>query len=527
MTVDSSNGILQSWLHSACIGGMADRSLLELLQLHSIGALQQALETNRILSQNYSLKVENIHREVLVNHDQSCSLEKELENDEEDSEMSFIIAIKPNKIKVDEEGSGTKRNCIDDLSVAMNDMNLSESRDSPTRLIEEDEKYLDDDFPISLDVLVLQENKSVTSKSSNCSGNKNGKLQFLQKNKGPLRDITNSSNNFNNIIHKSTPKSSESVVEPVNRSFLVAENWIHCSFSPICNSSFQLDSQDQIDGNMLNDLSDSIIDNDLMKDIVLDSTDQNAVGNMIPLSLHNRKRPAPRTTRYDNIVNKIQQNECHGASYVRYSAPTNEFIQETLLEYFNRSEHSRSGNAMNFGGLIIITTKAKIDSWANIVRSHLSNRLLVYNSETLRSRRLKGATGLSLLYYDIIITTFDLLKAKDVKVSKQELHNYLNGKNTEDWYDLGSRNNAAQSGDRSYLQLLRWKQSIVDFGDSKTCKSDSVKGVSIYNVVSDHRIMMVQTCNEEVDSLKEVANIQQMLKLERKIPVAKITINYT
>ena len=500
---------------------MADLPLLQLLQLHSIGALQQALETNRILSQNNLVKEEN--NEVLVNHGQSRCLE---ETEEEESEMSFVITIKPNKVKVVEEGNGTNRNCIDDLSVAMNDMNISESCDSPTRLIDEDEKYLDDDFPINLDVLVLQENKSVSSKSSNCSGSKNGKLQFLQKNKGPLRDITNNSNNSNSIIHKSTPKPSQPVVEPVNRSFLVADNWIHCSFSPILNSSFQLDSQDHIDDNVLNDLSDSIIDNEQIKDAVLDSSGQNAVGNTIPLSLHNRKRPAPRTTRHDNIVSKIQQNECYGASYVRYSGPTNEFIQETLIEYFNRSELSR-GNAMKLGGLIIITTKAKIDLWANIVRSHLSNRLLVYNSETLKSRRLKGATGLSLLYYDTIITTFDLVKVKDVKVSKQELHNYLSGKNLEDWYDLGSRSNAAQLEDRSYLQLLRWKQSIVDFGDSKTCKSDSVKGISICNLVSDHRIIMVQTCIEEVDSLKVVANIQQMLKLECKIPVAKITINYT
>jgi hypothetical protein len=38
---------------------------------------------------------------------------------------------------------------------------------------------------------------------------------------------------------------------------------------------------------------------------------------------------------------------------------------------------------------------------------------------------------------------------------------------------------------------------------------------------------MVQTCSEELDGIKEVANIQKMLKLESKTPLAKITINYT
>jgi hypothetical protein len=505
---------------------MKDPLLMELLQLHRIGVLRQVLETNRIIGQQAIIKAEDIHDEKSQCEQLDClEADKNQEENEEDSEMSFIIAIKPNKVKVVEEGSDVNNKLnVDDLSLVMNQMNISESFDSPTRLIDEDDKYIDDDFPINLDVLVLNEKKSVCDSSNSCR-NKNGKLQLFQKSKAPLKDITNVANFHNNAINKCTPKSNKVMVESVNNSFLVADNWIHCSFSPICASSFQVDSHEMADCAMTNDLSDSIVDNEVMVDVALDSDDKNAHGNMVPLQLHNRKRPAPRTTKYDNIVNKIQQNEFYGASYVRYSAPTDEFIKETLLEYFNRSEHTRSGNLMNLGGLIIITTKAKIDAWANVVRSHLSNRLLVYNAETLKSRRLKGTTGLSLLYYDIIITTFDLIKAKDMKVSKQELNSYLTGRKQEDWYELGDRGNASE--DRSYLQLLRWKQSIVDFGDTKTCKFDSVKGAAVCNLVSDHRTLMVQTCSEELDGVKEVANIQKMLKLESKTPLAKITINYT
>ena len=85
---------------------MKDPLLMELLQLHRIGVLRQVLETNRIIGQQAIIKAEDIHDEKSQCEQLDClEADKNQEENEEDSEMSFIIAIKPNKVKVVEEGS--------------------------------------------------------------------------------------------------------------------------------------------------------------------------------------------------------------------------------------------------------------------------------------------------------------------------------------------------------------------------------------------------------------------------------------
>lgn len=68
------------------------------------------------------------------------------------------------------------------------------------------------------------------------------------------------------------------------------------------------------------------------------------------------------------------------------------------------------------GGLLIVCHRVALESWALLARQCPSLRLLCY-TESLAERRRRGARGprlLGLTCHDVVITTFDILKAEEV-----------------------------------------------------------------------------------------------------------------
>jgi len=68
------------------------------------------------------------------------------------------------------------------------------------------------------------------------------------------------------------------------------------------------------------------------------------------------------------------------------------------------------------GGLLIVCHRAALESWALLARQCPNLRLLCY-TESLAERRRRGARGprlLGLTCHDVVITTFDILKAEEV-----------------------------------------------------------------------------------------------------------------
>ena len=77
---------------------------------------------------------------------------------------------------------------------------------------------------------------------------------------------------------------------------------------------------------------------------------------------------------------------------------------------------SQQKHLITSGALLIVTQKAHVEEWAGLIRDLPWPRLMVY-TETLAKRRKLGAHNLA--QHDVVITTFDVLRAKEAAMPEQ------------------------------------------------------------------------------------------------------------
>ena len=188
------------------------------------------------------------------------------------------------------------------------------------------------------------------------------------------------------------------------------------------------------------------------------------------------------------------------------------------------------------GQLLIVTTKSNLTYWYSIL-SPLQPQVRVLNyTEPLSIRRRQGMSNMiSLRFHDIVVTTFDILKSKEVTIDPGIIINNNNSNNTAH----GNVNGAKDKVERSYLHIYEWNHILLDYHDTRTIRRTNQAGTAVYNLHtsssgtndgngnSSSTVMSVLQVDKAVlkvdiitDSL--LSQICENMKLPREIPPSSL-----
>mmetsp|Transcript_7608 Transcript_7608/g.7692 ORF Transcript_7608/g.7692 Transcript_7608/m.7692 type:complete len:702 (+) Transcript_7608:84-2189(+) len=154
-------------------------------------------------------------------------------------------------------------------------------------------------------------------------------------------------------------------------------------------------------------------------------------------------------------------------------------IVETSIDSYDspKSRHKAVSKVGSYSliqsqAVLIVTVKSQVEIWATHIRNLPEPRLLLY-TDTLVKRRKLGAYNLS--QYDVIITTFDILRAKEVCIPEEyssesdpEERSYPTG--------LGGDSNGSNIVEKSFSlndkeNLPLHKNNIITDNDNDTFNS--------------------------------------------------------
>lgn len=113
-------------------------------------------------------------------------------------------------------------------------------------------------------------------------------------------------------------------------------------------------------------------------------------------------------------------------SIVAYSSTNSAKIFDEILQALIPSLSSRKTDRKNpsalEGGILIVTSKNMIDTWASPIRAarglYKETSLHVYTQPLVARRRMGPAR---IAGFDVVVTTFDILKAKEVAVPEESI----------------------------------------------------------------------------------------------------------
>lgn len=87
-----------------------------------------------------------------------------------------------------------------------------------------------------------------------------------------------------------------------------------------------------------------------------------------------------------------------------------------IEEFLQHVNHVKTQAKLSAGSVLIVCAKAQVESWATIVRSRIDLKLLVYTDSLAKRRKQFAASSFG--RYDIVITTFDVLRSKEIVVPR-------------------------------------------------------------------------------------------------------------
>eukprot|EP01041_Mallomonas_annulata_P006362 gene6362-12863_t len=131
-----------------------------------------------------------------------------------------------------------------------------------------------------------------------------------------------------------------------------------------------------------------------------------------------------------------------------------------------------------YGGTLILTSKARLEEWAGVVRSCPSLSLHVY-TDSLNKRKKLGAQHL--VSYDVVVTTVEFSHASSVASTPYKNDHFQEGFFAVPW--MSPKYELHANIERSNLHLLRWNRIILDV-DAKTkvqlgtAKGDAIRCLS-------------------------------------------------
>ena len=220
---------------------------------------------------------------------------------------------------------------------------------------------------------------------------------------------------------------------------------------------------------------------------------------------------------------------------VQYSDALRENIYTAVLKGCMKAINTNSSQLR--GGLLIVTSKQHVESWAAPIRGakdSFSDVSMEVYTQSLQVRRKLGVSRLS--NYDVVITTFDILKAKeavvpevemsdatargiddemddDTKTCFQEKENIVEGsgfksKSKSEYGSLMGQQSWLQArktlegGTRgslmielSQLHLIKWGTIILDINSQTTINGRNAKGHAAKALKSDYTFGMTEHVN--------------------------------
>ena len=183
---------------------------------------------------------------------------------------------------------------------------------------------------------------------------------------------------------------------------------------------------------------------------------------------------------------------------------------------------SSSRHLIPSAALLIVTLKAHVEEWAGHVRNLPWPRLLVY-TDALPKRRKLGAYNLA--QYDVVVTTFDVLRAKEAALpelasSDSDLGSVASycsddgdEQGEEELFERARGDRPARTGNAkktapasktgqwlvrrdkhggmvevSNLHLIQWRQLVLDLGDDTKLRAGSVRGDAARSLHAHRRV---------------------------------------
>lgn len=180
-----------------------------------------------------------------------------------------------------------------------------------------------------------------------------------------------------------------------------------------------------------------------------------------------------------------------------------------------RSNRNRATNVL---GLLVVTTKASLDMWSELIRGYHHLRLLTY-TDALSQRRKMGSQRIR--NFDVILTTFDVLKAKELALPEEEFGGNFQDTSDElssdssekDW--IARRPGNLKMVDISFIHLMHFRDMIIDSCEPGTVlRSNTQRGKAIQRVSAVSKICLLQSeGSNDIYSLQAVRYSKELMML--------------
>lgn len=148
----------------------------------------------------------------------------------------------------------------------------------------------------------------------------------------------------------------------------------------------------------------------------------------------------------------------------------------------------RNGAGASRGALVVTSSKAAVEEWCGEFRAHTHVRLLAY-VDSLAQRRNLGSHRLRA--HDVVVTTFDVLKALEVGLPQESDHAREEGEESDDWVSRRPPP-VGPVVQRSLLHLIRFRDVVLDFHElAASIRMTNKRGAAARLVSAERRCSLV------------------------------------
>ena len=158
------------------------------------------------------------------------------------------------------------------------------------------------------------------------------------------------------------------------------------------------------------------------------------------------------------------------------------FCSDTNIPISSSFRRKSNMGSILYGGVLLITSKPNVEKWADLCRMNTNTKLHVY-TDSLKLRRQLGSNRLT--QFDIVITTFEIARAKEIFIplnrNIDETIEKIDEDNTDvSWLSSKDRNQSLI--ERSNLHVLKWHTLIIDWDDMSIMKPTSTTGKALLSL---------------------------------------------
>ena len=159
----------------------------------------------------------------------------------------------------------------------------------------------------------------------------------------------------------------------------------------------------------------------------------------------------------------MSEGRCAGRGVLlSLSVPQSRSITLSLIAFCGARVESILGKKISGGTLIVVRDKSELDDWEQQFREHFP--WSVFNHGGLSSVARKRLSIAKLSGYDVVITTFDALKAKELTAAVDQFGVATFDKQTNEkgWYSINNGNNSSRNNIMlTHLHGITWFRILI------------------------------------------------------------------